>query len=202
MPERLRALGWRDPEPPWDPVAAAMVLAEEPPAADGVEVRRIETFDDHLAGLEIMLAADAFSQEAAARERARGAADVREAHAPRRAAVACRRSTTTPVAFALADRSPVGLFLAGGATLPEARGRGCYRALVRARWDEAMTLGLPGPRGAGAVRVVGADPAAARVRRDRHHSHAQVAGRARLRPGTRGSPGGAGAPSLVLSRVG
>ena len=50
----------------------------------------------------------------------------------------------TPVAFALADRSPVGLFLAGGATLPEARGRGCYRALVRARWDEAMTRGLQG----------------------------------------------------------
>ena len=70
LPERLRALGWRDPEPPWDPVVAAMVLAEEPPAADGVEVRRIETFDDHLAGLEIMLASDAFSQEAMARERA------------------------------------------------------------------------------------------------------------------------------------
>ena len=33
---------------------------------------------------------------------------------------------------------------AGGATLPEARGRGCYRALVRARWDEAAKLGLPG----------------------------------------------------------
>ena len=50
----------------------------------------------------------------------------------------------TPVAFALADRSPVGLYLAGGATLSEARGRGCYRALVRARWDEAVNLGLPG----------------------------------------------------------
>ena len=71
LPERrLRALGWRDPEPPWDPVVAAMVLAEEPPAADGIEVRRIETFGDHLAGLEIMLASDAFSEEARARERA------------------------------------------------------------------------------------------------------------------------------------
>ena len=34
---------------------------------DGVEIRRIETFEDHLAGLEIMLASDAFSQEAMAR---------------------------------------------------------------------------------------------------------------------------------------
>jgi GNAT superfamily N-acetyltransferase len=50
----------------------------------------------------------------------------------------------TPVAFALAERSTAGLYLAGGATLPEARGRGCYRALVRARWDEAKKLGLPG----------------------------------------------------------
>src|SRR4051794_1212325 len=57
LPERLRALGWRDPEPPWDPVVAAMVLEEEPPPADGsIAVRRIETFGDHLAGLEIMLA--------------------------------------------------------------------------------------------------------------------------------------------------
>ena len=53
-------------------------------------------------------------------------------------------STGTPVAFAIADRSPVGLFLAGGATLPEARGRGCYRALVRARWDEAIGARPPG----------------------------------------------------------
>ena len=32
----------------------------------------------------------------------------------------------------------------GGSTLPGARGRGCYRALVRARWEEAMRLELPG----------------------------------------------------------
>ena len=53
-------------------------------------------------------------------------------------------SGTRPVALAIADRSPLGLYLAGGSTLPEARGRGCYRALVRARWDEAVALGLPG----------------------------------------------------------
>jgi GNAT superfamily N-acetyltransferase len=143
LPERLRGLGWRDPEPPWDPVVAAMVLAEQPPASEGVEVRRIETFDDHLAGLEVMLASDAFSQEVMARERA----EARQTYDRR-----TRRGglqwlaivDEKPVAFAIADRSPVGLFLAGGATLPEARGRGCYRALVRARWDEAVALGLPG----------------------------------------------------------
>ncbi|HEU5212144.1 MAG TPA: hypothetical protein VFU10_05190 [Gaiellaceae bacterium] len=36
-----------------------------------------------------------------------------------------------------------GLLLHGGATLPEARGRGAYRALLRARWDEAVARGTP-----------------------------------------------------------
>jgi predicted acetyltransferase len=31
----------------------------------------------------------------------------------------------------------------GGAVLPEARGRGAYRALVRARWDDAVARGTP-----------------------------------------------------------
>lgn len=31
-----------------------------------------------------------------------------------------------------------GLVLGGSTTVPEARGRGAYRALVRARWDEAV----------------------------------------------------------------
>ena len=48
-----------------------------------------------------------------------------------------------PVAWAGALAGPVGLFLAGGATLPAARGRGAYRALVRARWDHAVELGTP-----------------------------------------------------------
>jgi hypothetical protein len=36
-----------------------------------------------------------------------------------------------------------GLLLWGGSVRADARGRGCYRALVRARWDEAVRLGTP-----------------------------------------------------------
>jgi len=36
-----------------------------------------------------------------------------------------------------------GGLLFGGSTLPDARGRGAYRALVRARWDEAVLRGVP-----------------------------------------------------------
>jgi hypothetical protein len=39
--------------------------------------------------------------------------------------------------------SPRGVLLAGGSTLPSARGRGAYRALVRARWDDAVVRGTP-----------------------------------------------------------
>jgi hypothetical protein len=47
------------------------------------------------------------------------------------------------VAAAAAVPTRRGLLLWGGATKPEARGRGCYRALVRARWDEAVRRGTP-----------------------------------------------------------
>ena len=36
-----------------------------------------------------------------------------------------------------------GLLLWGGSVRADARGRGCYRALVRARWDDAVRRGTP-----------------------------------------------------------
>ena len=36
-----------------------------------------------------------------------------------------------------------GVNLFGGSVLPEARGRGVYRALVRARWEAAVNRGTP-----------------------------------------------------------
>jgi acetyltransferase (GNAT) family protein len=42
-----------------------------------------------------------------------------------------------------ATPSSRGLLLWGGSARADARGRGCYRALVRARWDEAVCRGTP-----------------------------------------------------------
>jgi hypothetical protein len=42
-----------------------------------------------------------------------------------------------------ASPSSRGLLLWGGSVRADARGRGCYRALVRARWEEAVRLGTP-----------------------------------------------------------
>ena len=36
-----------------------------------------------------------------------------------------------------------GLLLYGGATVKRARGRGAYKALNRARWDDAVARGTP-----------------------------------------------------------
>lgn len=48
-----------------------------------------------------------------------------------------------PAATALAVPSERGVLLIGGATADWARGRGLYRALVRARWDYALARGTP-----------------------------------------------------------
>ena len=40
-------------------------------------------------------------------------------------------------------RAAAGVNLSGGSVRPEARGRGVYRALVRARWDDAVAWGTP-----------------------------------------------------------
>ncbi len=48
-----------------------------------------------------------------------------------------------PAAAGYASYTPLGLLLFGGATLPSARGRGAYRALVAARAREAAARGTP-----------------------------------------------------------
>jgi GNAT superfamily N-acetyltransferase len=49
----------------------------------------------------------------------------------------------TVVGTARAYFGPRGALLSGGETRPEFRGRGVYRALVRARWDDAVERGTP-----------------------------------------------------------
>ena len=48
-----------------------------------------------------------------------------------------------PVGTARTRLLPAGSNLAGAGVLPSARGRGVYRALVAARWREAVALGTP-----------------------------------------------------------
>ena len=142
LADGLRAAGCRDPGPPLLPTFTALATETEPPDVPGIEIRRVESFDDFLTLLELMLSSENWTDEARERQRA----DARHSYEIRLARpagdwLACIDGR--PVAAAGAIVSPRGLFLSGAATHPDARGRGCYRALIRARWDEAVRLGTP-----------------------------------------------------------
>lgn len=127
-------------------VLRAMILEREPPSVEGVEVRAVDSYEDYVRSQEILELG--LSGKLTAEERAA----TREG-LPRRFADYCdhpigRRYLAfmdgKAVAAGNAMRTTEGvLALAGGATLPEARGRGAYRALVRKRWDDAVAAGTP-----------------------------------------------------------
>jgi len=140
---RFRDLGLHDPDPPLEPLVTALVLERAPPAVDGLDVRLVTSLEEHRAGLEIMLAASAWPDAARDDERAR-AVETFERRRVRGSLHWLARIDGQPVAWAATEPASCGLYLAGGATLPGFRGRGCYRALVHARYAEAARRGLPG----------------------------------------------------------
>jgi len=129
--DRLLALGLVDDEP--TPLAIGMVLTE-PPAQAPVEfeVRRAESADEHLAAARIAAVAFGMPEPTA----------VRPEHDPNNV-VYLAYLHGEPVARASAAFGEHAVSLFGGSTLPEARGRGAYRALVAARWQDAVARGTP-----------------------------------------------------------
>ena len=129
--DRLRALGLVDDEP--DALAIGMILTEAPAAAPpDVEVRRAETREELLAAARI--ASVAFGGTVADEDPPPASADN---------PIYLAYVDGEPVSRASASLSEHGVTLFGGATLPEARGRGAYRALVAARWEDAVRRGTP-----------------------------------------------------------
>jgi hypothetical protein len=129
--DRLLALGLVDDEP--TPLAVGMVLTEPPAGpATGVEVRRATTDDEHLASEQI--AAVAFGAPMPTK--------ITRKPDPRNT-VYLAYVDGQPVARGSASFSEQGVTLFGGSTLPEARGHGAYRALVQARWEDAVARGTP-----------------------------------------------------------
>jgi len=123
--ERLGALGIVPVE--GEPVAVGMVLesGDELPAPPGVVARRIESVDE--LGEE---AGYAQAEADFAREGIDGS-------------MFLAFLDDGPVAAGYASYTALGLLLFGGATLPSARGKGAYRALVAARAREAAARGTP-----------------------------------------------------------
>jgi GNAT superfamily N-acetyltransferase len=138
LPERLLELGFRTPEDRADRLYA-MASATPPPVAPGVEVRRIETFDDYVTATEIGWDAFGISEERRERERAH-LRSMFDAGGPRSFIASVDGE---PVGVGRSVYSDRGVLLIGGAVIERARGRGVYRALVRARWDDAVARGTP-----------------------------------------------------------
>jgi len=121
-----------------DYLHAAMVLTVEPPPVEGVEVRPVETFEEFVESRRLAL--DAFANphqrnptdEELAAEWERQTDPIFAAWLDGRMASVGRAIYTR-----------AGGYLMGGSTATRARGRGAYRAVVRARWDEAVRRGTP-----------------------------------------------------------
>jgi GNAT superfamily N-acetyltransferase len=120
-----------------------LLLTTEPPAGPPeIEARAVRTAVEYVAAAEAMYAGFAVAMD--------------ERHDEARLAdeFAQRQDVGIDVVYgawldggiaghARAMFSPRGVYMTGGSTVPSARGRGVYRALVRARWDDAVARGTP-----------------------------------------------------------
>jgi GNAT superfamily N-acetyltransferase len=169
--ERLELLGLEPDDPPR---MTTLTIASAPAGQPVVEVHRVESLADHLTALEIDW--ETFDVPAVEREERRVAA--RAAWplivADGRSAVFLAFVAGRPVGFGRAVYTPWAGLLLGGATLPEARGRGVYSSLVHARWRESVARGVPrlvvsaGPMSAPILERLGFRPlGGVRLLRDR-----------------------------------
>jgi GNAT superfamily N-acetyltransferase len=126
----------------WDkePYALALVLSREPPPPPPeIVARRVETLEEYAAANAVQW--EAFGtppdeiEANQARLAERWAETVNVMHAAWLDGEIVAAGTAAPTEH--------GLLLYGGATLPSARGRGAYRAVLHARWQEAVENGTP-----------------------------------------------------------
>jgi GNAT superfamily N-acetyltransferase len=144
LEERLLAMGMeRAAMPIQEPSYAAMALIHSPGTQrHDLQARLVETFEEFQAANEIVW--EAFEMTEEQRESQREVLPfLFELHRQRISATYLCSLEGKPVASATAVFADAAVLLLGGAVLPEARGRGCYRALVQARWEDAVARGTP-----------------------------------------------------------
>jgi GNAT superfamily N-acetyltransferase len=126
-----------------EPVLTGMSSATAPPAAPHVDVRAVETAAQYLEAIAVDWEVWQLSDAERAKRRATEVARFDENHAAGTAHHWAAFDDGRPVGFGRGIDLESGVALMGGAVLPRARGRGVYRALVRARWDHAAARGTP-----------------------------------------------------------
>ena len=136
--EQLRARGLVDDR---DPYVVGMVLTERAPAqVDGIEAREVLSFEEFKAASRV--AEEAFGGGVGMDEaQLRARYDEKLATGWWKSFVALMDGEI--VASANSTYVEGAVTLNGGAVLPHARGRGAYRALVAARWHDAVERGTP-----------------------------------------------------------
>jgi GNAT superfamily N-acetyltransferase len=132
-------------EPPFEPRFAAMVILKPPPAGPPeVEARPARSFAEYQASKQVADEAFEFSEEdRRAMETHQRLLWEIESHegSPYRSFVAVVGGEVVGNAGAIFGANAV--YLSGGSTRLDMRGRGVYRALIRARWDAAVEAGTP-----------------------------------------------------------
>jgi hypothetical protein len=140
--ERLLALGFDEPRDRAS-ILHALVLTREPAQSEGVAVTRIDAFEQFRTARELQWDAFDTPEDRRALNRARLCEDYEESNRLGIPVGFLASVDGRPAGAALVVPSQRGVFLIGGSTAEWARGRGVYRALVRARWDYAVARGTP-----------------------------------------------------------
>lgn len=121
-----------------DYLHAAMVLTTEPPSVEGIDARQVATLEEFVESRRLALDAFAHPHQRNPTDEEL-AAEWEHRSDPIFAAWLDGRMASTGRAI----YTRAGGYLMGGSTAAWARGRGAYRAVVRARWDEAVRRGTP-----------------------------------------------------------
>jgi hypothetical protein len=143
LADRLLALGLRTPDT--GATLHALALTTAPPAGPpGIEVTKVESYDDQLEAVEVMWDAFATPPERREQQRPHLRAEFEAAQSAGVPATFLARVDGRAAGLGRSVYSDHGVFLIAGAVAEWARGRGVYRSLVRARWDDAVDRGTPG----------------------------------------------------------
>jgi GNAT superfamily N-acetyltransferase len=127
--------------PGFEAIENAMALVE-PPAGErpaGIEVRRSDSFEDYLGASHVITECFGYPPQPEEVLRERWEEQRHDDAGAGFVALAGGRV----IGNAFAAFGDAGLNLFGGSVLPEARGKGVYRALMFVRWDEAVERGTP-----------------------------------------------------------
>jgi GNAT superfamily N-acetyltransferase len=122
--------------------ASCMVLTHQPPPTPKFEVRELSTLGELESAADLSAEAFGWGNEHRDAQKVQLRAHW-EARDPTQRATFGAFVDGRIVAIGISSYTSRGVYLDGGATLPEARGRGAYSALVSARWEDAVSRGTP-----------------------------------------------------------